>query len=328
MTAKRGAKPNPSLVPVAAPLDDELLSERRQQLTEMRSVEQAYSEDRDLVNQLLGQTQMARSFARFADVVSLTKLKQIKESKLYRALAGKKWVDPDGNEIADVGTFDGFCQALGLSRSKVDEDLNNLAAFGEDALKQLSAIGVGYRELRQYRRLPDDSREALIEAAKSGDKDQLLDLAEELIARQSKEREALQAEAAELKADLQSKDDVAATKTERIQQLEEDLAKARRQAKAATPDATLALLRTRLTEALQAVESTIAADGDVSSLRRWTSEIVELAEANGVDVMPWLAGVFAQVERTLWAIRDEFMIPPVAVGNPAVEARMSLGEEG
>lgn len=163
MTAKRGAKPNPSLVPVAAPLDDELLSERRQQLTEMRSVEQAYSEDRDLVNQLLGQTQMARSFARFADVVSLTKLKQIKESKLYRALAGKKWVDQDGNEIADVGTFDGFCQALGLSRSKVDEDLNNLAAFGEDALKQLSAIGVGYRELRQYRRLPDDSREALIE---------------------------------------------------------------------------------------------------------------------------------------------------------------------
>ncbi|MBX7037479.1 hypothetical protein EX225_22665, partial [Providencia rettgeri] len=111
------------------------------------------AESRDLVNQLLGQVQMARSFAKFADVVSLTKLQHIKESKIYRALAGKKGFDLDGNEIADVGTWDGFCQALGLSRSKVDEDLTNLTAFGEDALKQLSAVGAGYRELRQYRKL-------------------------------------------------------------------------------------------------------------------------------------------------------------------------------
>ena len=324
MTAKRGAKPNPSLVPVAAPLDDELLSERRQQLTEMRSVEQAYSEERDLVNQLLGQVQAAESIRKISRTIGVSKIAFVKENKLYRALAGKR--TPNGSEFS--GTWEEFCELIGMSADKADEDIKNLRSFGEDALESMSQMGIGYRDMRAFRRLPDDSREALIEAAKSGDKDQLLDLAEELIARQSKEREALQAAAAELKADLQSKDDVAATKTERIQQLEEDLAKARRQAKAATPDATLALLRTRLTEALQAVESTIAADGDVSSLRRWTSEIVELADANGVDVMPWLAGVFAQVERTLWSIRDEFMIPPVAVGNPAVEARMSLGEEG
>ncbi|MEG1971143.1 MAG: hypothetical protein RR101_13615, partial [Burkholderiaceae bacterium] len=115
----------------------------------MAAVQAEYSEERDLINQLMGQVSMARSIARFADVVSLTKLAHIKETKMYRALSGKKGVDMDGNAIADVGTFDGFCQALGLSRSKVDEDIINLKVFGEEALKQLSATGAGYRELRR-----------------------------------------------------------------------------------------------------------------------------------------------------------------------------------
>ncbi|POE10752.1 hypothetical protein BV924_16455 [Pectobacterium odoriferum] len=126
-------------------------------------------DERDLVNQLLGQVQMARSFAKFADVVSLSKLKYIKENKIHQSLKGKRGVDLDGNEIADVGTWDGFCQAQGLSRSKIDEDLTNLSAFGEDALKQLSAVGAGYRELRQFRRLPEDQKSALIEVAKEAD---------------------------------------------------------------------------------------------------------------------------------------------------------------
>lgn len=150
-----------------------------------------HSETRDVVNQILGQVQMAQSFARFADVVSLTKLKHVKESKLYRAIAGKKAFDPDGVEIADVGTWEGFCQALGLSRSKVDEDLKNLSVFGEVALNNLSSIGIGYRELRQYRKLPEDQKTALIEAAQTGDKDAFLELAEDLIAKHAKEKDAL-----------------------------------------------------------------------------------------------------------------------------------------
>ncbi|MFC0831894.1 hypothetical protein ACFHPO_31995, partial [Pseudomonas aeruginosa] len=162
------------------------------------AIAQGMHEERDLVNQILGQVQMARSIARFADVVSLSKLAHIKETKLYRALQGKKGFDPDGNEIADVGTWDGFCQALGLSRSKVDEDLTNLNAFGEEALNQLSAIGAGYRELRQWRKLPDDARSALIEAAKQGNKDAVEYLAEELIATHTKEKAALEKQVEDL----------------------------------------------------------------------------------------------------------------------------------
>lgn len=172
---------------------------------ELHAIKGEYSEERDVINQILGQVQMARSFARFADVVSLTKLKHIKETKMYRALAGKKAFDPEGNEIADIGTFDGFCQALGLSRSKVDEDLTNLAAFGEEALNSLAAIGAGYRELRQFRKLPADQKAALIETAKTGDKDSFLELAEDLIAKHAKEKEALSKQVETLQVESEAK---------------------------------------------------------------------------------------------------------------------------
>lgn len=159
--------------------------------------------DRDLVNQLLGQIQMANSFARFADVVSLQKLKYIKDNKIYRSVAGVSMVSGvSGEKIADVGTWAGFCQALGLSVSKVDEDLLNLNAFGEEALKQLSSIGAGYRELRQYRKLPEDQKTALIEAAKTGDKEQLLELAETLIEKHIQEKAELNTKVTDLSNDL------------------------------------------------------------------------------------------------------------------------------
>lgn len=168
-------------------------------LNTMSALQSEYNEGRDLVNQLLGQVQMASAISRFSDVVGLTKLQYIKENKLYQHLKGKKATAPDGSEISDVGTFEGFCKALGLSYSKVHEDLTNLNAFGEEALKQLSAVGAGYRELRQYRKLPEDQQSALIEVAKEGDKNALLDLAEEMIAKHAKEKEALTKELNETK---------------------------------------------------------------------------------------------------------------------------------
>jgi len=184
------------------------------------AIQADYNQGRDLVNQMLGQIQMSRAISKFADVVSLSKLKHIKETKLYRAAAGQKGIDCNGNEIADVGTFEGFCLALGTTRQKVDEDLQNLEAFGEDALQQLNSVGVGYRELRQYRRLPQDERLALIEAAKAGDKDDLLDLAESLIAKHTKEKEALTKANEDLKADAEATDRVLSDNQKTITKLQ------------------------------------------------------------------------------------------------------------
>src|SRR5690606_10014769 len=139
------------------------------------------------VNQLLGQAQMAGAFEQFSRTVRTSKLAHVKENKLYRALAGMK--SPNGSAFS--GTWEEFCQVLGMSADKADMDIANLRAFGEEALESMSRMGIGYRELRQWRRLPEDSRSALIEAAKQGNRDAVEYLAEELIAKHAKEKEEL-----------------------------------------------------------------------------------------------------------------------------------------
>lgn len=191
-------------------INQEAFQEEASALGMLGTIAQGMQDERDLVNQLLGQVQMANAIARFSDVVGLTKLQHIKENKLYRALKGKKAFAPDGSEISDVGTFEGFCQALGLSYSKVHEDLQNLSVFGEEALKQLTAVGAGYREMRQYRRLPEDQQAALIEVAKTGDKEAFIDLAEEIITKHAAEKAELNKKLEDTQADYQALDKLAA----------------------------------------------------------------------------------------------------------------------
>lgn len=268
------------------------------------AIAQGMHEERDLVNQILGQVQMARSIARFADVVSLSKLAHIKETKLYRALQGKKGFDPDGNEIADVGTWDGFCQALGLSRSKVDEDLTNLNAFGEEALNQLSAIGAGYRELRQWRKLPDDARSALIEAAKQGNKDAVEYLAEELIATHTKEKAALEKQVEDLRADNEALGERMARKSRELDETVHELEKTKRRIQTMKADEAEKELRQ------EATAIAFEAEADISGkLREAFSIMVSHAEKTGTDPRTFQAGLVRHLEILLLQIREEFQLP-------------------
>ena len=78
----------------------------------LAAVQADYSEERDLLNQLLGQAQMADAFAKFSVTVTTSKLAFVKENRLYRALAGRE----SGNGYQISGTWDEFCGLLGISR--------------------------------------------------------------------------------------------------------------------------------------------------------------------------------------------------------------------
>lgn len=152
---------------------------------------------RDLVHQLLGQAQAFNAAGNLLRTFGVSKLAVVKENKLYQQLAGT--VTPNGSELS--GTWAEFCGLLNVSVDKVDEDIKNLREFGEQAMEQMQSVGIGYRDLRQMRRLPADDKVALIEAAKAGDKDTLLDLAETLIAKTQKDKEAAEREITALTAE-------------------------------------------------------------------------------------------------------------------------------
>lgn len=153
--------------------------------------------DRDLINQILGQVQATQAISKLSQTFGVSKLAYVKETKAYRALKG---MTPNGLEFS--GTWEEFCSLLGISDEKANQDIANLRAFGEEAVEAMARMGIGYRDLAQYRKLPNDQKSALIEAAKSGDKDQLLDLAETLIEKHVQEKAALNEKVATLEADL------------------------------------------------------------------------------------------------------------------------------
>ena len=125
-------------------------------------VQPADGSGRDLVNQLLGQAQMANTLSSLTQTVGISKLAFVKENKLYQQLSGMR--TPNGVELA--GTWVEFCGLLGMSDEKANQDIANLRAFGEEALEQMQRMGMGYRELRQFRRMPEDEQQALIAAAR------------------------------------------------------------------------------------------------------------------------------------------------------------------
>ncbi|KSO44963.1 hypothetical protein APB07_22475 [Pseudomonas aeruginosa] len=269
-------------------------------LTVLGDIAQGMQDERDLVNQLLGQVQMADAFSKFSLTVSTSKLAFVKENKLYRGLQGKR--SADGQQFS--GTWDDFCSLLGRSRQQVDEDIANLRALGEEALESMSRMGIGYRELRQYRRLPEDQKTALLEAAKSGDKEAFVDLAEELIAKNAKDKEALAQQLDNVNADYEAQSQVLADTSSKLQDTKLELEKTRRFVAARTADETISALREEAIKLATEAEAAV-----VCKLHPAVHTLVLHSTESGADHRAVIAGLLAQVERAVSSIRVEYGIP-------------------
>lgn len=158
------------------------------------------AEGRDLANQLLGQAQAFSAASQLLRTFGVSKLAHVKENGLYKGIAGMK--APNGSELR--GTWEEYCGLLDISVDKADTDIANLRAFGEEALESMSRMGIGYRELRQFRKLPPDQREALALIAKTGNRDDLLEAAYDAIEKERTSTQELQVKNAELSEDLKA----------------------------------------------------------------------------------------------------------------------------
>ncbi len=183
----------------------------------------AGSADRDLINQLIGQVQMASASEQFFLTIRASKLAYIKENKLYKGLQPQT---ANGSECL-TGTWAGFCALIGCSVDKVDLDISNLKAFGEQALNSMNDMGIGYRQMAKYRTLPSDEKEALIEVAKNGDKDSFVELAETLIDKHSKDKATLIERAEEAEQDCLIKNELLEAKNKKIDALDNQVCRIR-----------------------------------------------------------------------------------------------------
>ncbi|MCJ8541408.1 hypothetical protein MWG95_11830 [Klebsiella variicola] len=263
----------------------------------MATVSSQMNDERDLLNQILGQAQMAGAFEDFSRTVRTSKLAFVKENKLYRNLKDAK--NPHGAEKLS-GTWEEFCGLLGRSVDQVDRDIANLTAFGEEALESMSRMGIGYRELRQFRRLPEDQKSALIEVAKEGDKTALLDLAEEMIAKHAREKE-------ELTTDLEISRQMLAEKKEELGTMrnEKEELKSRlvRRSATETPDEEGVALETEVTGFKSGVISAFF------DLKSGFNALTEHTERTGINHTGMMAGLLDDLQAQFEELRQEFSLP-------------------
>lgn len=179
---------------------------------------------------LLGRAQMAERLSKITDAVSLSALKEIKESKQYKALKGitfSKSSTVGSNLVVLRGTWEEFCEIYGSSKSTIDERLKNLDVFGEQALESMHAIGMTTRDLRRLRKLPQEDLTTIIEGeeVKVQDRDEALEIIEELSAKHRQEKQSLQNEVNSLAQEKQSNERLLIDKDKKINSLSKKLDK-------------------------------------------------------------------------------------------------------
>lgn len=193
------------------------IRERLPQVAQAEQVEAAQ------VNQLLGMMQ----YGRFVESVNrLTLLKTLKQLKERRAYKGAFIPGPDGPR--EIRTWEQLCTAFGMSRSAVDEDLANLAAFGESMLEAQQKMGVGYRELRGLRgtmaELPEEKRvevrQLIEDAVASGDKENLLATLDEIGSRNKRLTDEIKAAKADAEAARKVAADANSSRMKALEELE------------------------------------------------------------------------------------------------------------
>lgn len=157
---------------------------------------------------IAGKIAAFKTISNFGDIASLMLLKRIKESKVYK-------------EMPTILTWENYCKSIGISRRKVDEDLENLNAFGEKFIGDIASLSLGYRELRQLKKeikagnLEVKDAEVIIdgEVIPLDDKDELRDALDTLLKSKYKEIE-------ELKDEIKNKESIIEDKEHDIKRLQ------------------------------------------------------------------------------------------------------------
>ena len=253
-------------------------------------------------NEVLGMIRAFDVVGKFVTVTNLKILHDIKESKKYKGLVKKL---PDG-KVVTVTNWSEYCQFLPVSKDTIDQHLMMLKEFGEDFLSQAQDIGMGLRDMRKLRSLPDESdRNLIIEATQQENltRDDVLELMEEMAAKHAKEKSDLSSQLVDTKEDLEAARKVSATKQETIDELNHTLEKTRKKLADADPEKVGEELHATLNAAQTGVRSAL------TQIQPVLAQLIEHGQANGVDHAPTMVGCLNQIIRDCEYLRETYGLP-------------------
>ncbi|EDK06862.1 hypothetical protein [Haemophilus influenzae] len=272
----------------------------------------AMTQDKAQAYELVG---MLKAFDFTQKLVTVTTLKTINEIKQSKQYKGLELLNRDG-ELVTVTSFKDFCTALGFSVEKIDADLLNLNTLGEEFFETSQRLGLGYREMRKLRQLPEEARTEIVEAdySEATDKEDLIEKIEDLTAKHAKEKEALQAQLKRKSDDYEAQAKVLATKNERINHLDLELAKKTKAIETQTPEQRGGVLREEAAAISYKVEAVLR--GQVFQA---FEALTAHTEATGIDHKQFMSGVLAEYQLILSELKERFGLDDTPSGEALPE---------
>lgn len=272
-----------------------------------------------LVGMMAGRAQLAKTIADFSNVINLQTLKEVKESKNYKELKGAK----TASGAVMTGTWDDFCQMIGLSRQMVDEQIKNADIFGMKALESLQSIGMGIRDLRRLRQLPDEELSAIIEGdtLKVNSKDEALDIIEEMAAKHRTETQQMNEQISTLEENKRATDRLLEDKNKRLLDIEKELEIAKGKG---SPAKIKQLEAERFENLRQGVN--LATTGLLAAIARFNDAVMEVRKVDHpVDVDDVCTSSIAQVVSRLIDSSSETGLYPDVMASFKAESDIFSG---
>lgn len=256
----------------------EISEERAAELTVISNTEalvaQAVEEAEEAFRDL-GRIETATFFATVSDSIIAQAFERIKKSKSYKKLTYR---DENGN-LRQFSDLEEFCRIkLGKSYRRVHELAQNLRTLGPELYESAEKMGLRNKDYRALKALPEDEQAVVKEAIAAENKEEVLDILQDMTERHVQEREEARKESDELKANLEARDKLLKDKSARLEKTETELFKL----KSLPPDADLELKLKREEQAVERlhkehvailaaikpfmqVVSEVLGDGDVSA---------------------------------------------------------------
>ena len=266
---------------------------------------------------------MIKAFGFMEKLLTVSNLKVLSEIKNSKKYKGLSYIKEDGS-LLTVSTWEEFCGACNLSHKHVDENLRNLSSLGEDFLETSQRLGLGYREMRKLRQLPDDARAEIVEAdySEATDKEELLEKIEDLTAKFAKEKGELEGKLKRKSEDYDAQAKMLANRNERINKLDAELIKKEKLIATQTPD--------QRGGALREETAAISYKAEVI-LRGQVWQAFEALEAHssehGIDHKQFMSGVLAEYQLILSELKSHFNLDSTPSGSYVPEwARDEEGE--
>lgn len=226
------------------------------------------------------------------------------ELKKTKAWAAVTYRDTDG-KAKRFSSLDDYCRiVMKQSQRRVQQLADNYHTIGADLYETAEQMGFRQKDYTALRALPADDQEVIKQAMQPDvDRDQILDLMQELAVRHASEKAALESQAKDARetkdSDLKARD----AREAKLNADNHELLKKVIRIEEATPQEDYAMLAAELAKCVYSIQASLM------SLRAGFSKLILKGDEHAIAYTETLTGHVTQLHRELNRVRNEYGLP-------------------